>query len=140
VGLATALRLAVEERESEAPRLAALRDDLEARLTESVEGLRVNAAHARRAPHVSSVAIPGVDGGTLLMALDLEGIAVSGGSACSSGSARASHVIAALYGPHDPYATLRFSLGRSTSADDIAAAAATTSEVVSRLRAVGSLA
>ncbi|HSM60430.1 MAG TPA: cysteine desulfurase family protein [Longimicrobiales bacterium] len=133
VGLATALRLAVAEREAEAPRLQALREMLETRLSAAVPGVRVNAAGALRAPHVSSVAIPGVDGAALLMALDLDGVAASGGSACDSGAARGSHVIAALYGEDDPHAIVRFSLGRATTADHVERAAAATAAVVARL-------
>jgi cysteine desulfurase len=81
VGLATALRLAVEEQEAEATRMGGLRDALEARMAARVDGVRVNGGEGRRAPHVSSLAIPDVDGQALLMALDMEGIAASGGSA-----------------------------------------------------------
>jgi cysteine desulfurase len=86
------------------------------------------------------VAIPDVDGQALLMALDLEGIAASGGSACSSGATKASHVIAALYGDDDPFATVRFSLGRSTAEDDVDRAARVVAEAVGRLRAGGATA
>jgi cysteine desulfurase len=134
VGLACALRLSIEEREAESARLASLRDELEAALGGRVAGLRVNAGAARRAPHVSSVAVPGVDGRALLMALDLEGIAVSGGSACASGAQRSSHVIAALYGEGDANATVRFSLGLSTSRADVERAADVTAGVIERLR------
>lgn len=137
VGLATALRLVVEEQPAEAERLSALRDALEARLTASVPGVRINAGSASRAPHVSSLAIPDVDGQALLMALDLEGIAASGGSACNSGAAKASHVIAALYGADDRHATVRFSLGRTTTLDDVARAAEATLTVLRRLGAGG---
>ncbi|HSG08356.1 MAG TPA: cysteine desulfurase family protein [Longimicrobiales bacterium] len=134
VGLATALRLAVAEREHEVPRLRALRDDLERRLRAGIPDMRVNAGTAPRAPHVSSVAVPGVEGTSLLMALDLEGVALSGGSACSSGSSRGSHVIEALYGASDPYATIRFSMGRETTQEGVERAAAVTASVVARLR------
>jgi cysteine desulfurase len=134
VGLACALRLAVEEREAEAARLGMLRDLLEESLAERVEGLRVNAGQAPRAPHVGSVAVPGVDGRTLLMALDMEGISVSGGSACNSGAVAGSHVIAALYGADDAHAIVRFSLGRSTSVQDVTRAVQVTAGVVARLR------
>jgi cysteine desulfurase len=83
---------------------------------------------------VSSLAIPDVDGQALLMALDMEGIAASGGSACDSGAAKGSHVIAAMYGDTDPYATVRFSLGRATTEEDIHAAVETTVAVVERIR------
>ncbi|NJD18023.1 MAG: cysteine desulfurase [Gemmatimonadetes bacterium] len=136
VGLATALRLAVSERETEAARLAALRARLERDLTALVPGVRVNAGPAPRAPHITSVAMPGVDGASLLIALDLEGLAVSGGAACHTGASSGSHVIAALYGAEDPHATVRFSLGASTTSDDVARAARIAAQVVSRLQAL----
>lgn len=134
VGLATALRLAVAEREAEVARLGSLRDQLERRLASSIPDLRINAGGAPRAPHVSSIALAGVNGTSLLMSLDLEGIAVSGGSACQSGSTGGSHVIAALYGQDDPHATVRFSLGRGSTASDVERAAVVTAAVVARLR------
>lgn len=137
VGMATALRLAGEERASEAPRLAALRDGLERALATRVDGLRINGGDAPRAPHISSVSVPGVDGTALVMALDLAGLAVSGGSACNSGSSAGSHVIAALYGAEDDLATVRYSLGRDTTEADVTRAVALTAEVVGRLRTLG---
>ncbi len=137
VGVATALRLAVEEREREVERLEVLRGHLEGALGTRVTDLRVNGGRAARAPHVTSVGIGGVDGQALLMALDLEGIAASGGSACSSGSTVTSHVIRALYGPDDTRATVRFSLGRSTTEAEIARAVDVMAAAVERLRRVG---
>ena len=135
VGLARALRLAVEERPVEAARLTRLRDQLASALLAAIPGLRINAGGAPRAPHVLSVGIPGVkDGSALLMALDLEGIAVSGGSACLSGAAKRSHVMAALYGTEDAYAAVRFSFGRSTDARDIDRAVEATARVAKGLR------
>lgn len=135
VGLAVALELAVREQAVEGRRLEALRDDLEARVLAAVPGARINASKAPRAPHVGSVAIPDVDGGALLMRLDLDGIAASGGSACNSGASTGSHVIAALYGDDDPYATVRFSLGRSTRAEDVERAVDTLVGAVANLSA-----
>lgn len=137
VGLAAALVVAVAEREAVADRLRTLRSDLERRLAASIPGLRVNAGGAPRAPHIASVAIAGVDGATLLMALDLEGLAVSGGAACSSGAAAGSHVIAALYGRDDLHATVRYSLGATTTDSDVAGAVHVTTTVVERLRKPG---
>lgn len=137
VGLATALCLAVAEQPMEAPRLRSLREELEGRLAASVPGLRVNGGSAPRAPHISSVAVPGVDGSSLLMSLDLEGIAASGGAACSTGRKAASHVIAALYGADDAHPTVRFSLGAGTTAEEVERAAAVTGAVVARLRRPG---
>lgn len=135
VGLATALRLAVSELDEVSDRMRLLRDRLEAGLRSRIEGIRVNGSGAPRAPHVSSIGIPGVsDGQTLLMALDLEGLAVSGGSACHSGAGEGSHVIAALYGDHDALATVRFSFGRGSTEAEVDHAIAVTSRVVDRLR------
>lgn len=136
VGFATALKLAVESQAAEGERLRALRTELEARLAAELTGIRINAGDAERAPHVSSVAISEIpDGQALLMALDLAGVAVSGGSACASGSQQASHVIAALYGKDDEYATVRFSFGRGSTEDVVARAVTATVDVVRRMRA-----
>ncbi|MDH5589628.1 MAG: cysteine desulfurase [Gemmatimonadota bacterium] len=137
VGMAEALQLAVLEQEAERTRLAALRDGLESRLGTLVPGLRVNAGDAPRAPHISSLGIPDVDGGILLGALDLEGVGASGGSACDSGAAKASHVLTALYGQADPLAALRLSLGRATTEADVDRAAQVVARVVERIRSGG---
>lgn len=135
VGLATALHLAVEEVEETAARMEALRRRLETALVARIEGLRVNCGEAPRAPHVASVGIPGIDDGSaVLMALDLEGLEVSGGSACHSGAGKGSHVIAALYGDDDAMAIVRYSFGRESTETDVDRAVEVTSTVVDRLR------
>lgn len=135
VGLATAVRLAVSEREAEGKRLAKLRDRLQADLLAAVDHLRVNAGQAVRAPHVLSLGVAGIeDGSALVMALDLEGVAVSGGSACNSGATKASHVMEAFYGIDDPFATVRFSLGRDTTAEHLDRAVTAMVNVVDRMR------
>ena len=68
------------------------------------------------------------------MALDLEGVAISSGSACSSGARKSSHVMAALYGPDDPHANVRFSFGHQTTDQDVDHAVSVTIEIVERLR------
>ena len=136
VGLATALRLAVEEQEREAVRLGELRDRLEARVAHGIDGVMVVGRDARRAPHVSNLGFEGVNPAMLLINLDLDGVAASGASACQSGSGKGSHVLEALYGDVDGRAHVRFSLGSGTDADQIDRAAAVTREVVSRLRAI----
>ncbi len=136
VGLATAVRLAVAEQEASAARMRALGARLERGLLSELEGVRINAGQAERAPHVLSVGVGGIeDGSALVMALDLEGIAVSGGSACTSGSMKASHVMRALYGPDDSHATVRYSFGRETDEADVDAALRATVAVVQRMRA-----
>jgi cysteine desulfurase len=96
VGLAVAAERALAEREVEGARLAALRDALESRLLARVPDLVVHGRGAQRAPHVSMLSIPAVDGETLLMGLDLHGIACTGGSACQTGSSAPSHVLTAM--------------------------------------------
>jgi len=134
VGLACAAELAVAEQEAEAARLSALRNDFEQRVLAGVPDVAVNAGRAPRLPHVSNVRVPGVDGEALVMGLDLEGVAVSGGSACSSGSNAPSPVIAALRGVARTEANVRFSLGRTTTAEDLHLAADRFRAVVARCR------
>jgi cysteine desulfurase len=136
VGLATALRLAVSEQGAEAERLSGLRDRLAALLCESIEGVRVNAEAAARSPHVLSVGVRGIeDGSALVMALDISGVAVSGGSACASGASQSSHVIRALYGGDDRRGTVRFSFGRDTDVAGVEAAARVMADIVGQMRA-----
>lgn len=133
VGLAEALVRAVEERETEARRLSGLRDALEKGLRDSIPGLRIHGEAGPRAPHISNVGIPDVEAETLLAAMDMEGVAISGGSACESGTTRPSHVLEAMQGTDDVFAPLRFSLGRETDRRDVDAAVETTVQVVERL-------
>lgn len=111
VGFATACELAVREREAHCTKYAALRDRLEAGILDRVPDAIVNAKHAARAPHILNVTVPGVDGESMLMALDLHGIACSGGSACQSGSTSPSHVLAAMHPAGTPGASVRMSVG-----------------------------
>ncbi len=112
VGLATAAELVMAEHDAEERRLLALRDRLERRLRAQVPDLVIHGERAQRAPHISNVSIPGTDSESLLMALDLRGIACSAGSACQSGSVSASHVLSAM-GVSVPLANaaLRLSFG-----------------------------
>ena len=134
VGLATAFRLAIEDREREMARLGGLRDRLEGALLERLPGVRVNAGPSHRSPHVSSVGFADLgDGPLLVMALDMEGVAVSGGSACSSGRS-GSHVIAALYGADDGFTSVRYSFGRGTVEAHVDRAVEVTVAAVERMR------
>ncbi len=112
VGLATAAEAVWREHEAEHARLAALRDRMERRLREQVPDVIIHAEQAPRAPHISNVSIPGTDSESMLMALDMRGIACSAGSACQSGSVSASHVLSAMgVSPTHANAALRLSLG-----------------------------
>jgi hypothetical protein len=95
VGLGVAARLALRHLREEAARLEALRDRLEARHLSTVSGTVVNGGGAARVPNTTNISFTGVEAESLLIALDLEGVAVSTGSACSSGSLEPSHVLKA---------------------------------------------
>ena len=120
VALATAAELAVAEREAHWTRMAALRDRLQARILEAIPDAIVHSAGARRAPHILNVSIPGTDSESMLMALDMRGIAASGGSACQSGSVTPSHVLSAMGVPASlASAAIRMSLGPMTTDEEI---------------------
>ncbi|MBV8371692.1 MAG: cysteine desulfurase [Candidatus Eremiobacteraeota bacterium] len=118
-GAAAALTLASTEREAHLAKISRLRDRLEAGIAATISGARVNAAGALRLPNIASVSFVDVDAEALLVRLDLEGIAASAGSACTSGVFARSHVIAALGHGAPSDATIRFSLGISTTSADI---------------------
>jgi cysteine desulfurase len=134
-GLGAAIEAAVTAREADAARLGALRDRLEAGLLAAVPGARVNGAGAPRLPATSSIVFEGCDGETLLMAMDLEGLCASAGSACHSGSTRPSGVLLAMGLPDaDARATIRFSLGWTSTADDVERALRLVPPLVERVR------
>lgn len=118
VGFARALEIAVDEQPKESTRLAELRDDLEARVTHVLPSVQVHGRDQPRAPHVSSLEVPDVDGEMLLASLDMAGLAVSGGSACASGSGKPSRILTALYGERQN-AVVRISLGHLSSGEDM---------------------
>jgi cysteine desulfurase len=119
VGLSTALELAVRELPVEAPRLAALRDRFEEAILREVPDSRINSAGASRLPNLSSVAFDGLPSPEVLARLDLEGIAVSAGSACAAGAVEASHVLLAIGAPTwVANGTIRFSFGRLTGEEE----------------------
>jgi cysteine desulfurase len=119
VGLGVAARLAAAKLEREAARIAALRDRLEEGILRAVPATAVNGARDRRVPNTTNISFDRVEAESLLIALDLEGIAVSTGSACSSGTLEPSHVLRAMGLPaHRTQNSLRFSLGMfSTEAE-----------------------
>ncbi len=135
-GLACALELALDERTKAAARVGTLRDSLEGAVSR-IAGARVNGANVPRAPHISNVSFLGVESEQLLLRLDLDGIAVSAGSACASGAVEPSHVIAALGLPSEwTRGVIRFSLGRTTSESDIDRTAKVLERAVSDLRSI----
>jgi cysteine desulfurase len=116
VGFARAVEVAVEDREGECRRLEVLRDRLEAALGARIPDAVFHGRGARRAPHILNVSVPGPDSESMLMALDLKGVACSAGSACQSGSVDPSHVLSAMGVPHElATASIRMSLGTLTT-------------------------
>ena len=116
VGLARAAELTLAECEAHCARLRELRERLEAGILAMVPDAVIHGQGAERAPHIVNISVPGTDSESLLMALDLRGIAASGGSACQSGSISPSHVLAALGVPPDlASAAVRMSLGALTT-------------------------
>ncbi|PYP81443.1 MAG: cysteine desulfurase NifS [Gemmatimonadetes bacterium] len=112
VGLARAAELAVAERDEECRRLQALRDRLESTILARVPDAVIHGREAARAPHISNISVPGTESESMLIALDLRGVACSAGSACQSGSITPSHVLEAIGVSTDvAKAAIRFSLG-----------------------------
>jgi cysteine desulfurase len=118
-GMGIAARLAVGKMAGEAVRVGMLRDRLETGILSSVPGTAVNGDPSARVPNTTNISFERVEAESLLIALDLEGIAVSTGSACSSGTLEPSHVLRAMgFPPHRTQNSLRFSLGMfSTDAE-----------------------
>jgi cysteine desulfurase len=137
-GLGAAARLARAKLAEESARQARLRDHLEDGILRSVPGTVVNGGGAPRVPNTTNIAFDRVEAESLLIALDLDGIAVSTGSACSSGTLEPSHVLRAMGLPHGRVqSSLRFSVGATTTAEDIDRVLAVLPALVQRLRAVG---
>jgi cysteine desulfurase len=140
VALGTAAELAAREQAALAPRLAALRGDLERRLLEIVPDAVIHGWQSERAPHVTNVSIPGTDSEALLMHLDLGGIACSSGSACSTGAVEPSHVLTAMGIPRElGVAALRFSFGKDNTAEDVEAVAAALPRIVEKVRSLAAV-
>jgi cysteine desulfurase len=122
VGLARAAQWILEEGPAEWKRETALRERLEQAILDRVPHAHVNGAGAPRTPNTSNLRFDGVDSDALLIALDLRGFAVSGGAACSSGAAEPSHVLTAIgLTKEQARSSIRISLGRSNTADDVEA-------------------
>jgi cysteine desulfurase len=119
-GLGMAARVAQQKAAEALPRLARLRDRLEAAILERVAGTVVNGAREPRVPNTTNISFDRVEAESLLIALDLEGIAVSTGAACSSGTLEPSHVLRAMGLPtHRAQNSIRFSLGAGNTDADI---------------------
>ena len=137
VGLGAAASIAARKCESEGPRLAALRDRLENGVLSSISGTDRNGAASPRVPNTTNISIDRVESESMLIGLDLAGIAVSSGSACSSGTLEPSHVLKAMGLPHArTLGSIRFSLGTGNTDADVARVLEVLPALVEKLRSL----
>jgi cysteine desulfurase len=135
VGFGRVAEMARTSVAQDSPRTAALRDRFEDAILASVPQSHVNGNRARRVANTTNITFPYAEGESLVIALDLRGIAVSTGAACSSGAVEPSHVLTAIgLTPEEGRCSIRFSLGRETTAEEIDFAIGIVPEVVAHLR------
>ncbi len=140
VGLGKAVELAGREMSKETERLACLRDKLIRGLGENIDHIRLNGHPSKRLPNNVNVSVDFVEGESMLLNLDLEGICASTGSACSSASLEPSHVLLALgVPPEQAHGSLRFTLGRENTEEDVERVIEVLPEIVAKLRAMSPL-
>jgi cysteine desulfurase len=137
VGFAKAVEIRARDMAGEADEVRLLRDRLWEGLSTRVPEVRLNGHRTRRLPGTLNVSFRGVEAESLILALDLEGIAVSAGSACTSGSLEPSYVLTAMgLAPEWALGAVRLSLGRSTTAEDVDRVVAATAAAAGRIRAL----
>ena len=137
VGFGKAAELARVRLATDSARIESLRDRLEEMLLNSLASVRVNGDRSRRVPNTTNLAFTAAGGEALVIALDLQGVACATGAACSSGAVEPSHVLLAIgLSPDEARSSLRFSLGRTTTAAEIDRAADIIPPAVERLRAL----
>ena len=140
VGLGKAVELAMDEMDEVSGRLKELRDRLEQGIRDNVENVYLNGHPEKRLPNVLNMSFEYVEGESLLLTLDHKGVAVSTGSACTSGSLEPSHVLKAMgMDPALSHGSLRFSLGRDNTAEQMDYVVECLGEVVERLRQMSPL-
>lgn len=140
VGCGTALELIEKEMPNDPKRIAGLRNRLEKGILEQIPYCKVNGHSTQRLANTSNIGFDFIEGEGVVVALDIEGISVSAGSACASGFSKASHVIRALGIPNNlAQGTVRFSLGRYNSEDDISRALEIIPKVIQKLRSLSPL-
>jgi cysteine desulfurase len=137
VGLGKAAELAIAGFElGDDQKMAASRDRLEREML-AIEATGLNGRGAPRVPNSTNIHFDGIEGEALVIALDLKGLAVSTGAACSSGAIEPSHVLIAMgLRPERAKASIRFSLGKQNTAEDVDFALSLVAETVSRLREI----
>ena len=140
VGLGKAAEYAARDREKESERVAELRNRLETGILDRVPYTGVNGSRAARIPNTTNLYFDYLEGESMVIALDLRGFAVSSGSACSSGSVEPSHVLLAIgLAPERARASIRFSLGRSNTSEQVDALVEAVVDSVAHLRKISPL-
>jgi cysteine desulfurase len=140
VGLGKAAELAKKEIKEEPARIAALRDYLYKEMTSNIQHVILNGHPARRLPNTLNVSFKYLEGESIILNLDMEGVAVSTGSACTSGSLEPSHVLMAMgLDPVDAQGSIRFSLGRENTKEDMDYVIKILPPIIKRLREMSPL-
>jgi len=135
IGFGKACQLCRERMDSAPPRIQALRDRLEKEMLETIDDVSINGSRVHRSPGILNCSFKGCEGEALLVGLDMQGICVSTGSACSAGSTGASHVLRAIgLSPEMAQASLRFSFGRYNQSEDVERVMEVLPKIVTRLR------
>ncbi len=140
VGLGKACEAAMRDMEEETAKLRELRDRLEKGLMERIPHVKLNGHPEKRLPNTSNLSFEFVEGESLLLNLDMHGIAASSGSACTSGSLEPSHVLVAMGLPHElSHGSVRFSLGKSNTVEDVEKLLEVMPPIVERMRSMSPL-
>jgi cysteine desulfurase len=140
VGLAEALSMAVRNQEATIQKLLRLRGKFEASIMKNIEGIHIHGMHAPRIPNTSSISFPFIEGESILLHLDLKGIYASSGSACSADSPEPSHVLRAMgVPPLTAQGTIRFSLGKDNTDEEMGYVIQSLIEITSRLREISTI-
>jgi cysteine desulfurase len=139
-GFGVAAELALRDLDSFTGRMKGLRDRLREGIVANIPDIRINGHPAKVLPNTLNVSFPGAEGEAILLSLDLEGIEVSTGSACASGSLEPSHVIMATgVGPELAHGSIRFSMGRGTTEEDVDYVVAKLAPIIKRLRRMSTM-
>ncbi len=140
IGMGAAARRAMQKMDAESVRLSALRDRLESGILSSVPNTDVNGARNARVPNTTNISFDRIEAESLLIALDLEGVAVSTGSACSSGTLEPSHVLKAMgLSSHRAQNSIRFSLGAGNTEEQIDHVVSILPRIVTKLRSLSAV-
>lgn len=140
IGMGEAFKLAVAERERESKRLEQLRDLLIEGIEKNIPKVYLNGHRKKRLPNNVNFSFEGIEGETILLRLDMEGICVSSGSACTSGTVDPSHVLLAIGVPYEiAHGSVRFSLGKDTTREEVLYVIEKMKEVVADMRSISPL-